>query len=265
MQKPHQKRGTISEVFDTIFWHDLWYDSRFQVSYIVDFYFFITSPPPPLEPINILSSSWCPSIVLSKIATAPAPPPSVRRREGSLMGLGGSVRWKGSASRSLAAVGEGDEVGHGSSYRGLFFSRNSASPCCLELLLKFSSLFSLSVKRAIFRYDLSWRHENCTLKSYLFLAVFFLDRMSLGMDIQLPGINSYFWYEFVPSVTATAVGKTRQPTWYGVRSACKSSWGPRAYWFLSWSPVPATILSSARPRLGHIDWLLCVVMCAFAR
>ncbi len=32
------------------------------------------------------------------------------------------------------------------------------------------------------------------------------------LDIQPPGTNSYFKYEFVPATPATAVGETRQPT-----------------------------------------------------
>jgi hypothetical protein len=50
-----------------------------------------------------------------------------------------------------------------------------------------------------------------------------------NVDIQPPGTNPYFRYEFVPATTATAVGVTRQPTWYGVRSASISSCGPQAY------------------------------------
>jgi hypothetical protein len=33
-----------------------------------------------------------------------------------------------------------------------------------------------------------------------------------NMDIQPPGMNLYFKYEFVPATPATAVGETRQPT-----------------------------------------------------
>ncbi len=33
-----------------------------------------------------------------------------------------------------------------------------------------------------------------------------------NMDIQPPGTNSYFKYEFVPATPTTAVGETRQPT-----------------------------------------------------
>jgi hypothetical protein len=33
-----------------------------------------------------------------------------------------------------------------------------------------------------------------------------------SMDIQPPGTNLYFKYEFVPATPATAVGKTQQPT-----------------------------------------------------
>ncbi len=128
---------------------------------------------------------------------------------------------------------------------------------CTELFISLGSLdISLGLREKLNSFfPLYYSYSRLLQEAWGFHIPIF------SKDIQPPGTNLYFKYEFVPATPATAFGKTRQPTWYGVMSACKSSCGSWAYWFLSWSLVPATILSSTHRRLGHINWLLCVVMC----